>query len=181
MLFCTSRGFQWFVMLKTVKPARPLYFLPRKGIFSAFVTSRSSVKRRGKRPPRCVVQQSPAARLRSKKENRCANRPPASATMSNGTREVAPEEQPMGRVERLRAVLVRTNDGVLQIAEVGVEVVQIAARLRPHVRQEDVASFLKTEARHRLKLAITRTAVVLQQECVVSGFEDEVAARVRSS
>src|SRR6185503_1486929 len=51
MLFWTSRGFQWFVMLKTVKPARPLYSLPRKRIFSAFITCRSSVNSRGKRPP----------------------------------------------------------------------------------------------------------------------------------
>src|SRR6185369_17976730 len=48
MLFCTSRGFQWFVMLKIVKPARPLYSLPRNLIFSAFITSRSSVNSRGK-------------------------------------------------------------------------------------------------------------------------------------
>ena len=42
--------------------------------------------------------------------------------------KVAPEEQTVRRVEWLPAVFVRTYHGVLEIAEVGVEVVQIAQR-----------------------------------------------------
>ena len=63
------------------------------------------------------------------------------------------------------------------IAEVGVEVVQISTRLRPHVRQKDIATFLQTEARNRLKLAITRTPVVPQQQRIRSWFDHEIPAR----
>src|ERR1051326_1930838 len=63
------------------------------------------------------------------------------------------------------------------VSEVGVEVVQITMRLRPHVRQKDIASFLKTKARHRLELAITRPAVVLQQELIRRGLEKKISAR----
>ncbi len=40
-----------------------------------------------------------------------------------GQSKVAPEQQTIGRVKRLFAVFVRTNYHVLQIPEVGVEVV----------------------------------------------------------
>ena len=68
--------------------------------------------------------------------------------------KVAPKEQTVRRVEWLPSEFITTYHRVFEITEVGVEVVQIAQRLRANVREENVASFLKTKARQSLKLAI---------------------------
>src|SRR5690242_19057546 len=73
---------------------------------------------------------------------------------------------------------------MLLITKVSVEVVKIAERLRAHVRQIDIATLLKAEARDRLQFAITRSSRVLQEkqafsrrELISDGLEHEVTTR----
>src|SRR5688572_28479908 len=74
--------------------------------------------------------------------------------------DVAPEKQPVRRVERLQRTLVCANDRISQVAKIIVEGIQIAGCTRVYIGEIQMSSLLQSKTTGHLKLAITRLAVI---------------------